>query len=153
VYFKWKCIINRSFVSSASYSGQVAWYWKGNRVVLSMLPIITSIQTVSAECQTLGPLVIITGLRCIHTKCGLHFTVHFHRQQHVYSALCTLNHQCSDLKVKRKPHLVWPLLKSEELIQYAALIHNSVMKAKSRDQWETSCLVNDAFGRRGSFRT
>jgi hypothetical protein len=32
----------------------------------------------------------------------------------------------------------------EELIWYAALIHNSVMT--STEQWETSCLVNDAFG-------
>jgi hypothetical protein len=31
-----------------------------------------------------------------------------------------------------------------ELIRYAALIHNSVMTAT--EQWETSCLVNDAFG-------
>jgi hypothetical protein len=34
----------------------------------------------------------------------------------------------------------------EELIRYAALIHNSVMTATSTEQWETSCLVNDAFG-------
>jgi peroxiredoxin len=33
----------------------------------------------------------------------------------------------------------------EELIRYAALIHNSVMTATSTEQWETSCLVNDAF--------
>jgi hypothetical protein len=32
----------------------------------------------------------------------------------------------------------------EELIRYAAPIHNSVMT--STEQWETSCLVNDAFG-------
>jgi hypothetical protein len=32
----------------------------------------------------------------------------------------------------------------EELIRYAALIHNSVMTATSTEQWETSCLVNDA---------
>jgi hypothetical protein len=42
----------------------------------------------------------------------------------------------------------------EELIRYAALIHNSVMTATSTEQCETSCLVNDAFEqRRGSFRT
>jgi hypothetical protein len=39
---------------------------------------------------------------------------------------------------------------NEELIRYAALIHNSVMTATSTEQWETSssffCLVNDAFG-------
>jgi hypothetical protein len=35
---------------------------------------------------------------------------------------------------------------SEELIRYAALIHNSVLTATSTEQWETSCLVNDAFG-------
>jgi hypothetical protein len=34
----------------------------------------------------------------------------------------------------------------EELIRYAALIHNSVLTATSTEQWETSCLVNDAFG-------
>jgi hypothetical protein len=34
----------------------------------------------------------------------------------------------------------------EELIRYAALIHNSVMTATSTEQWATSCLVNDAFG-------
>jgi hypothetical protein len=34
----------------------------------------------------------------------------------------------------------------EELIRYAALIHNSVMTATSTEQWETSYLVNDAFG-------
>jgi hypothetical protein len=33
-----------------------------------------------------------------------------------------------------------------ELIRYAALIHNSVMASPSTEQWETSCLVNDAFG-------
>jgi hypothetical protein len=32
----------------------------------------------------------------------------------------------------------------EELIRYAALIHNLVMTAT--EQWEMSCLVNDAFG-------
>jgi hypothetical protein len=34
----------------------------------------------------------------------------------------------------------------EELIRYAALIHNSVMTATSTEQWKKSCLVNDAFG-------
>jgi hypothetical protein len=37
----------------------------------------------------------------------------------------------------------------EELIRYAVLIHNSVRTAiftSSTEQWETSCLVNDAFG-------
>jgi hypothetical protein len=34
----------------------------------------------------------------------------------------------------------------EELIRYAALIHNSVMTATSTEQWETSCLVHDAIG-------
>jgi hypothetical protein len=34
----------------------------------------------------------------------------------------------------------------EELIRYAALIHNSVKTATSTEQWETSCLVVDAFG-------
>jgi hypothetical protein len=34
----------------------------------------------------------------------------------------------------------------EELIRYAALIHNSVMTATSTEQWETSCRVNDTFG-------
>jgi hypothetical protein len=33
-----------------------------------------------------------------------------------------------------------------ELIRYVALIHNSVMTATSTEQWETSCLVNNAFG-------
>jgi hypothetical protein len=33
----------------------------------------------------------------------------------------------------------------EELIRYAALMHNSVMTATSTEQWETSCHVNDAF--------
>jgi hypothetical protein len=32
----------------------------------------------------------------------------------------------------------------EQLIRYTALIHNSVMT--STEKWETSCLVNDAFG-------
>jgi hypothetical protein len=34
----------------------------------------------------------------------------------------------------------------EELIRYAALMHKSVTTATSTEQWETSCLVNDAFG-------
>jgi hypothetical protein len=44
--------------------------------------------------------------------------------------------------------IIWPSLneESEELIRYAALMHNSVMTATSTEQWETSCLVNDAFG-------
>jgi hypothetical protein len=36
--------------------------------------------------------------------------------------------------------------KPAELIRYAALIHNSVLTATSTEHWETSCLVNDAFG-------
>jgi hypothetical protein len=36
--------------------------------------------------------------------------------------------------------------KPEELIRYAVLIHNSVMTTTSTEQWETSCLVNDALG-------
>jgi hypothetical protein len=35
---------------------------------------------------------------------------------------------------------------NEELIRYAALIHNSVITATTTEQCETSCLVNDAFG-------
>jgi hypothetical protein len=31
----------------------------------------------------------------------------------------------------------------EELIRYAALIHNAVMTATSTEQWETSRILND----------
>jgi hypothetical protein len=55
------------------------------------------------------------------------------------------------LKKKKAPSNEEPV----KLIRYAALIHNSVITATSTEQWETVCIVNDAFGTayRGSFRT
>jgi hypothetical protein len=39
----------------------------------------------------------------------------------------------------------------EELIRSTVLIHNVVMTASSTEQWEASCLVNDASGTTSSF--
>jgi hypothetical protein len=47
---------------------------------------------------------------------------------------------------RRCPVFFYSNEEPEQLIRYAALIHNSVMTATSTEQWETSCLVNDAFG-------
>jgi hypothetical protein len=46
-------------------------------------------------------------------------------------------------------HFTWFRINEEpeELIRYAVLIHNSVMTRTSTEQWESSCLVNDAFGK------